>query len=73
MVKVGIQGLWMFSLIWTQITAPIKNEISKTMPMESMPNWDNSVRYCLRYILTLSGREKVRPISIMYFPKLSNQ
>ena len=61
----GIQGLWMLSFIWMQITAPMKNEIISTMPMELMPSCVISVTYCLRNILIRSGREKTRPISIM--------
>ena len=62
--NLGIHGLWMFSLIWMQITAPMKKDIRRTIPMESTPNWLISLMYCLKNIRILSGREKVRPISI---------
>ena len=35
-----------------------------TLEMESTPNWLISLMYCLKNIRILSGREKVRPISI---------
>ena len=68
--KRGIQGLSMFNFIWIQITAPMKKEISRTMPIEFMPNWYNSFTYCLKYTLILSGREKTLPIRIMYLPRI---
>ena len=59
----GIHGDWMFNFIWIQITAPMKNEMSKTMPMESTPSCSISFRYCLKNIRIRSGRENVRPIN----------
>ena len=47
-----------------QITAPMKKEMSSTMPMESTPNWDISFTYRFKNILSRSGREKARPINI---------
>ena len=62
--NLGIHGLWMFSLIWMQITAPMKKDIRWTIPMESTPYWLISLMYCLIIIRILWGREKLRPISI---------
>ena len=62
--NLGIHGLSMFSLIWMQITAPMKKEIRRTMPMESTPCWLISLMYCLKNMRILSGRENVRPMSI---------
>lgn len=53
----------MFIFIWMQITAPMKNEISSTMPMELMPSCAISFTYCFLNIRKRSGTEKVRPIS----------
>lgn len=66
----GIHGLSMFSFIWIHITAPMKNEIRSTIPMELIPSWYNSFTYCLKYILILSGREKTLPMRITYFPRI---
>lgn len=68
--KRGIHGLCMFSFICMQITAPIKNDISSTMPIEFTPSDDISFRYCFMNMRMRSGREKARPISIRYLPKL---
>ena len=68
--KRGIHGLSMFSLICMQITAPMKNEISNTIPIELIPNCAISLRYCLRYIRKRSGRANTLPISMRYLPKV---
>ena len=68
--KRGIQGLCMLSLICMQITAPMKNDIRSTIPIESTPNWLNSLTYCLKNMRKRSGRENVRPIRIRYFPNV---
>ena len=44
------------------ITAPMKNEINNTMPMEFTPSCCISLIYCLRNIRIRSGRENERPI-----------
>ena len=54
----------MFIFIWMQITAPMKNEMSSTMPMELMPSWYISFTYCFQNILNRSGTLNVRPIRI---------
>ena len=59
----------MFSLIWMQMTAPMKNEISNTMPMESTPSCSISLMYCFMNILMRSGMENVLPIKSRYLPK----
>ncbi len=46
----------------------MKKEMSSTIPIEFTPNCTISLRYCLKNILIRSGRAKVRPISMMYFP-----
>lgn len=61
--KRGIQGLRMFSSIWMQMTAPMKKDMSRTIPIESTPNWLISLRYCLKNMRILSGRVKTRPRS----------
>ena len=66
----GIHGLCMLSFIWMQITAPMKNEIRSTMPMESTPSCDISLIYCFRNMRMRSGREKARPINMRYLPKV---
>ena len=48
----------------------MKKEISSTIPMELTPNWAISFTYCFKNIRIRSGREKVRPISNMYRPKV---
>ena len=60
----------MFSFIWMQMTAPMKNEMSSTMPMELMPNWAISFTYCFQNMRKRSGTENVRPMSIMNLPKV---
>ena len=60
----GIHGLWMLSFIWMQITAPMKNEMSSTMPIESTPSDDISLMYCLKNMRMRSGRANERPISM---------
>ena len=59
----------MFSFIWMQITAPMKNEISSTIPMESTPNACISVTYFFQNMRNRSGRENVLPISRIYLPR----
>lgn len=61
----GIHGLCMFTFICIQITAPMKNDISKTIPIELTPSWSISFIYCLKNILILSGRDKECPIRII--------
>ncbi|CUP54445.1 Uncharacterised protein [Segatella copri] len=60
----------MFNFIWMQITAPMKKDISKTIPIESIPNCDISLMYCFKNMRMRSGREKERPINIRYLPKV---
>ena len=55
----------MFTFIWMQMTAPMKNEMSSTMPMELMPSCAISFTYCFQNMRMRSGMEKVRPISMM--------
>lgn len=55
------------------ITAPMKNDMSSTMPMESTPSADISFTYFFQNILKRSGRENVRPMSSRYFPKVYSQ
>jgi hypothetical protein len=55
----------MFNFIWMQITAPMKNEMSNTIPIEFTPSWAISFTYDLKNMRILSGTEKVRPISWM--------
>ena len=50
------------------ITAPMKKEMSITMPIELTPNFAISFTYSLKNILNLSGRWNVRPISMRYLP-----
>ena len=50
----------------------MKNEISSTIPMEFTPNCSISLRYCRKNIRMRSGRENVRPISIIYLPTVLN-
>ena len=71
-VQRGIHGLSIFNLIWMVITAPMKNEINNTIPMEFTPSCSNSLRYCRKNIRIRSGREKVRPISMKYLPTVLN-
>ena len=40
------------------------------MPIEFTPSDDISFRYCFMNMRMRSGREKARPISIRYLPKL---
>ena len=61
----GIHALCTLSFICMQITAPMKNEIKSTMPMELTPRADISFTYCFRNILMRSGRAKARPMSMM--------
>jgi hypothetical protein len=61
----------MFNLIWMVMTAPMKNEMRSTIPMEFIPSCTISFKYCLKNILMRSGRESVRPISIRYFPTVA--
>ena len=60
----------MFSFIWMQITAPMKKEMSSTMPMESTPSADISFTYFFRNIRMRSGRLNTRPISNKYSPNV---
>ena len=60
----------MLSFIWMQITAPMKKEMSRTMPMESTPKADISFTYFFINILMRSGRENVRPMRSKYLPKV---
>lgn len=53
-----------------QITAPMKNEMRSTMPMESTPSPDISFTYCFMNIRILSGRANERPMRMRYLPKL---
>ena len=62
--KRGIQGLCMLSFICMQITAPMKNDISRTIPMEFTPSADISFTYCFKNIRMRSGRPKARPMSM---------
>ena len=66
----GIHGLCMFNFIWIHITAPMKNEMSRTIPIESTPSPDISFIYCFMNMRIRSGLENERPMSIRYFPKL---
>ena len=67
-VNAGIHGDAMFSFIWMHITAPMKKEISRTMPMLSTPRAAISLMYCLRNILHLSGNDITLPIRHRYSP-----
>jgi hypothetical protein len=67
-VQRGMKGLSMFSLICMVITAPMKNDISNTIPIEFTPSCSISLMYWRKNIRIRSGRAKTRPISIMYFP-----
>lgn len=69
--KRGIHGLWMFILIWMQMTAPMKKEIISTMPILSIPNFPISLTYCFQYIRKRSGRLKTFAISCRYLPKVA--
>ena len=60
----------MLSFIWMHITAPMKNEMSSTIPMESTPSDDISFKYCFTNMRILSGRENERPIRMMYRPSV---
>lgn len=53
-----------------QMTAPMKNEISKTIPILSTPKADISCTYFFMNMRIRSGRENVRPISRRYRPKV---
>lgn len=53
-----------------QMTAPMKNEISKTIPILSTPKADISCTYFFMNMRIRSGRENVRPISRRYFPNV---
>ena len=65
-VHLGIKGLSMFNLICIVITAPMKNEISRTIPIELTPNFSISLMNCLKDIRNRSGRPNVRPISMLW-------
>ena len=56
-----------------QMTAPMKKDMSNTIPMELTPSWAISFTYSLKNIRMRSGREKVRPISIRYLPSVFSQ
>ena len=71
-VHLGFQGLSIFSLMWIVITAQIKNEINKTIPIELTPNFSISFMYWRKNIRILSGLPKVRHISIIYRPTVFN-
>ena len=60
----GIHGLWMLIFICMHITAPMKNEMSSTMSIESTPSCDISLIYLFMNILIRSGILKVLPISM---------
>ena len=47
----------MFTFIWMQMTAPMKNEIMSTMPIESTPSFCISLTYCFQNMRNRSGRE----------------
>ena len=66
----GIQGLWIFTFICMQITAPMKKEISSTMGIESTPNCDISLIYRLANMRIRSGTLNERPIRMRYLPKV---
>jgi len=68
----GIHGLSMFTFIWMQITAPMKKEISRTIPMESTPNCVISFTYCFQNMRKRSGTLNVRPINIRYLPNVAS-
>ena len=53
----------MFIFIWMQMTAPMKNEMSSTMPMLFTPSCAISFTYCFQNIRMRSGTLNVRPIS----------
>jgi hypothetical protein len=69
---VGIQGLWMFSFICMQITAPMKKLMSKTIPMESTPSEPISRTYCRMNIRQRSGIFITLPMSCRYRPKAAS-
>ena len=54
----------MLSFIWMQMTAPMKNEMSSTMPMELTPSCAISFTYDLKNMRMRSGTENTRPMSI---------
>ena len=60
----------MFIFIWMQMTAPMKNEMSSTMPMELTPSCAISLTYCFQNIRMRSGTANVRPISMRYRPNV---
>ena len=64
----GMKGLSMFNFICMVITAPMKNDISNTMPIEFTPSCSNSLTYWRKNIRIRSGRANTRPISMIYRP-----
>ena len=60
----------MFSFIWMQMTAPMKNEMSSTIPIELMPSCSISFTYCFQNIRKRSGTLNVRPISMRNWPNI---
>ena len=60
----GIQGLCMLSFICMHITAPMKNEMRSTMPIELTPSWAISFTYSFMNMRIRSGRWNVLPIRI---------
>ena len=69
-VQRGIHGLSMLSFIWMVMTAPMKNEMSSTMPMELMPSLLISLTYWRKNMFMRSGRANVRPMSCRYLPNV---
>ena len=55
------------------MTAPMKNDINSTIPMELTPSCAISFTYCFQNIRKRSGTENVRPISMMNLPNVVSQ
>ena len=66
----GIHGLSMFSLSWMHMTAPMKNEMSRTMGMEFIPSWNISCTIWRKKILQRSGRDNTLFMRSKYSPKV---
>ena len=67
-VNAGIHGDAMLSLICMHITAPMKKEMSSTIPILSTPRAVISLIYCLRNMRHLSGTDITLPIRHRYSP-----